>query len=286
MRHRRTAGSRCRETGSSRRRRAVLARSVRHASTAKFVATKLARRFVSDNPSPALVGRVAAAFTKNNGDIRETLRALFSAPEFNSAEARRAKIKTPFELAVSAVRTLGAETDARPALHQWIARMGEPLYLYQAPTGYPDTAEHWVNTGALLERLNFALALVSNRIPGTRVDLARFVGDDATSSSAVNQERIVDQFLGLVLQGDISPKSRAVLMKQLSDQSNAPVASKAQAEMMLEQGEKASGRNQTASGPKSRAARRARREESATVGNPEVARIAALVIGSPEFQRQ
>nr|MBA3243045.1 DUF1800 domain-containing protein [Acidobacteriota bacterium] len=226
---------------------------VRHPSTAKFVATKLARRFVSDNPSPALVGRVAAAFTKSNGDISETLRALFASPEFNSAEARRAKIKTPFELAASAVRTLGAETDARPALHQWIARMGEPLYLYQAPTGYPDTAEHWVNTGALLERLNFALALVSNRIPGTRVDLARFVGDDATSSRAVNQERIVDQFLGLVLQGDISPKSRAVLMKQLSDQSNAPVASKAQDEMTLEQTEMRSGRNQTAAGTNPRA---------------------------------
>ncbi len=253
---------------------------VRHPSTAKFVATKLSRRFVSDEPSPTLVARVAAAFTKSNGDIRETLRAVFTSPEFNSAEARRAKIKTPFELTVSAVRTLGAETDARPALHQWVARMGEPLYLYQAPTGYPDTAEHWVNTGALLERLNFALALVSNRIPGTRVDLSRFVGEDATSSRAVNQERIVDRFLSLVLQGDISPKSRAVLMKQLSDQSNAPIAqtttttAQDEATTMME-------RNP-------RAARRAqRREESAaTVGNPEVARIAALVIGSPEFQRQ
>ncbi|HEU4597116.1 MAG TPA: DUF1800 domain-containing protein [Pyrinomonadaceae bacterium] len=253
---------------------------VRHPSTAKFVATKLSRRFVSDSPSPALVTRVAAAFTKSGGDIRETLRALFTSPEFNSAEARRAKIKTPFELAASAVRTLGAETDARPALHQWVARMGEPLYLYQAPTGYPDTAEHWVNTGALLERLNFALALVSNRIPGTRVDLARFVGEDATSTRAVNQERVVDRFLELVLQGDISPKSRAVLMKQLSDQSNAPVASNT----TPPQDETTT----TAMGRNPRAARRARRQEAAaiTVGNPEVARIAALVIGSPEFQRQ
>jgi uncharacterized protein (DUF1800 family) len=252
---------------------------VRHPSTAKFVAAKLSRRFVSDNPPPALVARVAAAFSKSDGDIRETLRALFTSPEFNSAEARRAKIKTPFELTASALRTLGAETDARPALHQWVARMGEPLYMYQAPTGYPDTAEHWVNTGALLERLNFALALVSNRIPGTRVDLSRLAGEDAAAGGAVNRERVVDRFLGLVLQGDISPKSRAVLMKQLSEQSGAPVAPTAAATMQ-------DGAN-TTTGRNPRAARRARREEAAgPVGNPEVARIAALVIGSPEFQRQ
>ena len=220
---------------------------VRHPSTARFIATKLARRFVSDDPPPALIARVAAAFSKSNGDIKETLRALFASPEFNSAEARRAKIKTPFELAVSAIRTLGAETDARPALHQWVARMGEPLYMYQAPTGYPDTAEHWVNTGALLERLNFALALVSNRIPGTRVDLSRFVGEAAGSSRAADQKRVVDQFLAVVLQGDISPKSREVLMRQLSEQTTATAA---------------------------------------TAGGTDVARIAALVIGSPEFQRQ
>ncbi|HVF55426.1 MAG TPA: DUF1800 domain-containing protein [Pyrinomonadaceae bacterium] len=250
---------------------------VRHPSTAKFVTSKLIRRFVADNSSPALVERVASAFSKSGGDIKTTLRAIFTSPEFNSIEARRAKIKTPFEYAVSAIRTLGAETDARPALHQWVARMGEPLYLYQAPTGYPDTAEHWVNTGALLERLNFALALVSNRIPGTRVDLARFAGDAATSSSAVKQERVVDAFLGLVLEGDISPRSRAVLMKQLSDQSNAPVIATSPDEATT---------MTTGDGGGRRAARRERREEAATVGNPEVARIAALVIGSPEFQRQ
>jgi uncharacterized protein (DUF1800 family) len=246
---------------------------VKHPSTAKFIATKLARRFVSDTPSPATVERAAAAFRQSNGDIKATLRAVFTSPEFNSAGARRAKIKTPFELAVSAIRTLGAETDARPALAQWIARMGEPLYMYQAPTGYPDTAEHWVNTGALLERLNFALALVSNRIPGTRVELARFAGEAATSSRAVDQARVVDQFLSHILQGDISPRSREVLMKQLTEQAGAPIS----------EAEEAADRDAVR---EVRARGRARRDEAATVGNPEVARIAALVIGSPEFQRQ
>ncbi|HST50595.1 MAG TPA: DUF1800 domain-containing protein [Pyrinomonadaceae bacterium] len=240
-------------------------------STAKFIATKLCRYFVSDDPSPALVARVADSFHKSNGDIKTTLRAIFSSPEFNSSDARRAKIKTPFELAVSAIRTLGADTDARPALTQWISKMGEPLYGYIAPTGYPDVATYWVNTGALLERLNFSLALVSNRIPGTRVDLSRFVGDDANSSRAVDQKGVVDRFLDVVLQNDISPKSREVLMKQLTDQMDAPITTTPDA---------------TAREKNVSAARREQQQAGATVGNPEVARIAALVIGSPEFQRQ
>ncbi|MFL6256955.1 MAG: DUF1800 domain-containing protein [Pyrinomonadaceae bacterium] len=252
--------------------RRVLDILVAHPSTAKFIATKLVRKFVSDEPDPALVRRVADAFHNSKGDIKTTLRALFNSPEFNSSEARRAKIKTPFELTVSALRTLGAEVEVRPALIQWVARMGEQLYGYQAPTGYPDEASYWVNTGALLERLNFSLALVSNRIPGTRVDLARFVGEEATSSRAVDQKAIVERFLGVALQGDISPRSREVLMKQLTTQSDAPITSAPEDDETRDMN--------------TRAARRERRQEGATVGNPEVARIAALVIGSPEFQRQ
>ncbi|HEX7315333.1 MAG TPA: DUF1800 domain-containing protein [Pyrinomonadaceae bacterium] len=252
--------------------RKVLDVLVAHPSTAKFIATKLARKFVSDTPDPALVKRVADAFHNSKGDIKTTLRALFNSPEFNSAEARRAKIKTPFELTASALRTLGAEVEVRPALIQWVARMGEPLYGYQAPTGYPDEASYWVNTGALLERLNFSLALVSNRIPGARVDLARFVGEEAVSSRAVDQKAVVERFLGVALQGDISARSREVLMKQLTTQSDAPITTMPEDEETKEKNV--------------RAARRERQRDGATVGNPEVARIAALVIGSPEFQRQ
>src|SRR5213079_2488055 len=132
-----------------------------HPATAKFIATKLTRRFIADEPPPALVDRVAQTFLKTDGDIREVLKAIFSSPEFNSAEAYRAKVKRPFELAISAVRTLGADTNGGPQLHQWVARMGQPLYGFQTPNGYSDVAENWVNTGALLERMNFALALVS-----------------------------------------------------------------------------------------------------------------------------
>ncbi|MET0647136.1 MAG: DUF1800 domain-containing protein [Pyrinomonadaceae bacterium] len=253
--------------------RKVLDVLVAHPSTAKFIATKLARKFVSDNPDPALVRRVADAFQKSKGDIKTTLRALFASPEFNSGEARRAKIKTPFELAVSALRTLDAEVEVRPALIQWVARMGEPLYGYQAPTGYPDEASYWVNTGALLERLNFSLALVSNRIPGARVDLARFAGEEAASNRAVDRKAVVERFLGVALQGDISPQSREVLMRKLTAQTDAPVNANTDEEETRDMN--------------TRAARRERRQQArAAVGNPEVARIAALVIGSPEFQRQ
>lgn len=243
-----------------------------HQATARYIATKLARHFVMDNPSPALVDRVAAAFTKSDGDIRETLKAVFFSPEFNSSEAYRAKIKRPFELAISAVRTLGGETTGGPQLHQWIARMGEPLYGYQTPNGYSDLAENWVNTGALLERLNFGLALASNRIPGTRVNLRRFVGD---TSAAADKVRMMDQFLAVIVAGDISPRTRETLLKQFDETVIlAPpqkVANQEVAEMM---------------GPPD-GPRRATPPPAtqATITDP-VTKIVGLILGSPEFQRQ
>ena len=177
-----------------------------HPSTAKFIAGKLVRHFVSDNPSPALVDRVAATFTKSDGDIRETLKMIFFSKEFNSTDAYRAKIKRPFELVVSAIRTLGAETNGGPQTHQWIARMGEPLYGFQTPNGYSDAAESWVNTGGLLERMNFGLALANNRIQGTKVSLTKLNGD---------QSKVMDEYLKTVLAGEISSATRETLLKQL-----------------------------------------------------------------------
>ena len=177
-----------------------------HPSTAKFIATKLVHHFVSDTPPPALVDRVAAAFTKSDGDIRTTLKAIFFSNEFNSPEAYRAKIKRPFELVVSAIRSLGADTNGGPGTHQWIARMGEPLYGFQTPNGYSDAAESWVNTGGLLERMNFGLALAGNRVQGTKVNLANASGD---------QSKVLDEYLKTILAGDISTSTREALTKQL-----------------------------------------------------------------------
>jgi uncharacterized protein (DUF1800 family) len=177
-----------------------------HPSTAKFIATKLVRHFVSDTPPQALIDRAAATFTKSDGDIRETLKTIFMSKEFNSAEAYRAKIKRPFELVISAIRTLGADTNGGPQTHQWIARMGEPLYGFQTPNGYSDAAESWVNTGALLERMNFGLALANNRIPGTRVNLSKLNADQA---------KVMDEYLKSLLAGEISASTRETLLKQL-----------------------------------------------------------------------
>ena len=181
----------------------------RHPSTAKFLATKLVRHFVSDNPPPALVNRVADAFTKSEGDIRETLKAIFFSNEFYSPETYRAKVKRPFELAVSAIRVLGADTNGGPGTHQWIARMGEPLYGFQTPNGYSDAAESWVNTGGLLERMNFGVALAGSRIPGTKVDLAQVVKENA------DKKKMVDESLRMILAGEVSPATRASLVKQV-----------------------------------------------------------------------
>jgi len=254
-----------------------------HPSTAKFIATKLARRFVSDNPSPALVQHIADVFLKTDGDIRETLRAIFTSPEFNSAEAYRAKIKRPFELAISAIRTLGGDTNGGPAIHQWIAKMGQPLYGYQTPNGYSDMAENWVNTGALLERLNFGLALASNRIPNTHVDLTRFAGGDAKDST--NMERIMNRFIDVILQGDVSPRTKATLLKQLKEPLpvTSPQTTEASAmnddDAMMRPGGGFGGGRRGQQGQVAMA-------DLSKVSNPELVKVVGLILGSPEFQRQ
>ncbi|MFN0124482.1 MAG: DUF1800 domain-containing protein [Blastocatellia bacterium] len=187
----------------------------RHPSTARFIATKLARRFVSDNPPKALIDRTAQVFLKTDGDLRQVAHALLTAPEFMAPENYRAKIKTPFEMTVSAVRALGAETDGTPTFHRWIAQMGEPLFQCQPPTGYDETAETWVNTGALLQRMNFALALSANRINGTRVTLPV-----SASAEPRRSEDIAGEAIKLLLHGDVSAPTRATLGRQIAEGKN------------------------------------------------------------------
>ncbi len=204
----------------------------RHPSTAKFIATKLVRRLVADEPPLALVARVADTFTRTDGDIRAMLVTIVTSPEFFAADTYRAKIKKPFELVASAVRAVGGTTSGSPALSRAVAQIGEPLYAYQPPTGYPDVAEAWVNTGALLNRMNFALDLTGNRYPGVRVDLGRFV----SGADRRDPAQLLDRLLAGLQHDQVSPQTREVLMRQLTD--------------------------------------------------PDVEKIAALVLGSPEFQRR
>ena len=133
-----------------------------HPSTARFIATKLARRFVSDTPPPALVDRAAARFQQTGGDLREVMRTILTSPEFLSPEARNAKVKTPFEFVVSALRARATEVTNATVFVRALRQLGMPLYMCQPPTGYKDTADAWVNTGALVDRMNFALRLARN----------------------------------------------------------------------------------------------------------------------------
>ncbi|HEY2123902.1 MAG TPA: DUF1800 family protein [Chthoniobacterales bacterium] len=181
--------------------------------TAKFISTQLARHFVSDNPPQTIVDRMAATYEKSGGDIRAVLKTMIYSPEFWSKEAYRAKIKTPFELVASTARALNSDVEVSLPLAVWVGRMGEPLFLCQPPTGYSDKSQAWVNTGALLNRLNFALAFASGHLAGTKVDLAPMFGDQALRDSQMALTRSIDLFLG----GQIDPQTRQTLEGRLND---------------------------------------------------------------------
>ncbi|HET9839095.1 MAG TPA: DUF1800 domain-containing protein [Candidatus Angelobacter sp.] len=217
-----------------------------HPSTAKFISRKLAMRFVSDNPPPGLINRMAETFQKKDGDIREVLRTMFRSPEFWAADAYRAKMKTPFEFVASAVRVSGADIKDALPLVATLNRMGMPLYGMQPPTGYSMKAEAWVNSSALLNRMNFALQLGSGRLPGSSLDPQALIHGPAPAD-AEGALTALEQGL---LAGDISPQTHAVLAKQLSD-------------------------------PKI-----AQRRLDDPAKQPNLGAVAGLIMGSPEFQRR
>jgi uncharacterized protein (DUF1800 family) len=191
----------------------VIALLSKNPNTAKFISTKLARRFVSDNPPPALVARMARTFHKSDGDIREVMRTMIYSPEFWSRETYRAKVKTPYELVVTSVRALGTDVDTPMPLVQWVGRIGELLYQCQPPTGYSDKAETWVNTGALLSRLNFSLALAGNKVRGSRSDVSAVLGSERGDDAKAALDRAVQVFLG----GQAAPTTVETLEKQLEN---------------------------------------------------------------------
>jgi uncharacterized protein (DUF1800 family) len=174
----------------------------RHPSTARFISTKLARRFVGDEPSQALIDRASKRFIDTDGDIREVVRTIVTSPEFLAAEAYRAKVKSPFEFVVSALRVVNADIEGGGGLVRAMQQLGMPLYQAQPPTGYGDTAEAWVNTGGLVNRMNFALALVQNKVAGVRVQLPADSVDAA-------RERLIRS----VLQGSVSDATRQTLTR-------------------------------------------------------------------------
>jgi uncharacterized protein (DUF1800 family) len=235
----------------------VLHRLATSPQTAHFISLKLAERFVSDNPPPALVDRMAKTFLKKKGDIREVLDTLFHSPEFWDDATYRAKVKTPLEFVVSSIRATGAEIgDALPLTRQ-LNNMGMPLYGAQPPTGYSMKAETWVSSSALLNRMNFALALTGGKIKGVTVDAAQLVGSAPLSSDSSLTLSALETNL---LAGGISQQTHDSIAAQINAASKS-VAPKQDSRVDLPKPDK-------------------------PAHAPDVATIAGLLLGSPEFQRK
>jgi len=218
-----------------------------HPSTARFISTELAQRFVSDDPPPSLIDAMSKTFLKTDGDIRAVLETMFRAPQFWAPEAYRARVKTPFEFVVSSLRATQAEiTDPQP-LVAMLNKMGMPLYGMQPPTGYSTKADVWVNSAALLDRMNFGLALATNRLPGTSFNLAQLLNGTPVADADPYQVQLeLEQTL---VPGDISKQTHQTIEERI-------VGPQAMAQF----------------------------EDPSHPTNVNV--IAGLLLGSPEFQRK
>jgi hypothetical protein len=204
-------------------------------STAKFISTKLAVRFVSDDPPPSLVDKMSDAYLKSDGDIKTVLRTMFEAPEFWAPATERAKVKTPEEFVVSAVRASGAQVSNSLALVAALDKLGMPLYGMQTPNGYSWKSDAWTNTGALVSRMNFALVLAGDRLPGVRTDWTRLVGtvtprrmEVASSDGTIDPEVAAkERRLEMILLDEpLSEKTRAAVLSQSNDTTAAVQAAK------------------------------------------------------------
>ena len=207
----------------------VLDMLAHHPNTAKFIAKKLAMRFVADEPPPALVDRLAQKFLSTDGDIREVLRTLFKSPEFWSAKAYRAKVKTPFEFVISSLRATGTDLNNPGPMVGILNKMGMPLYQMVPPTGYSMTASTWMNSEALIDRMNYALALSNGQVGGTNFDAGRLLAlgtltsrgfprpNPADSESGRGQETALLLLENALLNGEVSATTQKAIRRQLDD---------------------------------------------------------------------
>jgi uncharacterized protein (DUF1800 family) len=225
---------------------AVLRLLAHHPSTAKFICTKLATRFVSDDPPPDLVSRMSQTFLKKDGDIREVLKTMFNSPEFWASDAYRAKVKTPLEFVVSSLRASGADVSEVLPIARQLQNMGMPLYGMQPPTGYSMKADAWVNSSALLGRMNFALTLAAGKLRGTQVNWDWIVAGVMPS----NSQQVLANVEQVLLAGDVSKQTHDTIAARLDD----PQLSQR------------------------------RLDDPARA--PDLAVISGLILGSPEFQRR
>jgi hypothetical protein len=255
----------------------------KHPATARYIATKLARRFVSDTPSFKLVERAADTFTKTKGDLREVVRVIITSPEFFASNAYRAKIKSPFEVVVSALRAVGAPADPTPRTHQVLVLLGQPVFGHQTPDGWPETGDEWINTGSILNRINFGIALAAGRLPGS---------SEATWPLPVGirrepREKQVDAVIAAFLGGEASVETRQILITGMNPMM-AAAADTTSTDMSTSQAAMRASNDQAVTGVDPIMLRRAQAGRAFQNLPPleGVAQIVGLALGSPEFQRR
>ncbi|MBE7173102.1 MAG: DUF1800 domain-containing protein [Williamsia sp.] len=268
-----------------------------HPSTARFICTKLAMRFCSDNPSPALISKMEKTFGEKDGNIGQVLITMACAPEFWSNTALRQKTKSPFELAISSVRALNAKITMPYQLFNWINKMGQKIYYYQAPTGFPDRGQYWINTGSLLNRMNFGLALSSQRIPGISFSLlALNQGHEPESAESALLTYSKLLMPGRDLQETVHRLTPLLNDPELNKKINAAAEQKSMAappvnnregsadSMMEEENKKPKERPSQKGGGKNNFT--TMQMQVAPGNNSMLAQVVGIVIGSPEFQRK
>ncbi|MGY3212824.1 DUF1800 domain-containing protein [Mucilaginibacter sp. HD30] len=251
-----------------------------HPSTAKFITKKLAVRFVNDAPPQSLLDKMAKTFTQTDGNIRQVLITMVSSREFWNTKALREKTKSPFELVISSARALNARIDQPIQLYNWANRIGQRVYAYQAPTGFPDRSQYWINSGALLNRMNFGLAMATGRVPGVKVDLAALNNNHEPESP---EAALLTYGKLLLPERDLSQTIKE-LMPMLSEKE---LANKVDAAAKAPQGNK-SGEimmDMDVFGKKKN--NNARNLQTIANGNNSMlAQVVGIILGSPEFQRR
>jgi uncharacterized protein (DUF1800 family) len=251
----------------------------RHPSTARFISRELCQRFVSDDPPQKLVERVAQVFLRTDGDIKEVVRAIFASPEFNSAPAFRSKVKSPLELAASAIRAVDGDTDGGQPIQDWLRRMGEPLYGEQFPTGYGEKSERWVNTGVFLNRLNFLVAIASNQVRGTSYDQSRLAALAQAPAPNSPTSRLRPAEFADPLTGRLEA---AIVHTPLTNESRRAVTTGL--DSPADGGSAASGL--PGSQPKTEAATGVAVRYDPNTAGRRVSQTVGLLLGSAEFQRR
>ncbi len=272
---------------------ALLKMLAQHQSTAKFISKKIAVRFVNDTPPSSLIDKMAKTFTSSKGDISSVIITMVNSPEFWSEQALREKTKSPFELAMSAVRSLKAEIDQPFQLYSWINRMGQQMYYYQAPTGFPDNGQYWINTGSLLNRMNFGLALASQRIPGVKLNLAALNSNrepESVEAALVTYSKLImpERDLGKTvarLKPMLNDPNLQQKVAKAADQNSAKKDANNKGMEMQSMNEVPLKEEKLKFGNGKKA------NENPTIkmqagSNTMLAQVVGVIIGSPEFQRK